>query len=439
MAACRRVLSVQSHVVHGYVGNRAAVFPLQLLGFEVDVINSVQFCCHGGYPDFSGQRLDGDDLRTLVQGLATNQVLNHSYLLTGYIGTASFLREVIWLRRMLPSNCCYLCDPVLGDNGALYVPEELVNIYRMEVLPHVAILTPNQFEAELLAQTKISNIAQAAVACDALHALGPKMVVLTSLEIPDATCEGQSVAMMLSEAQCSKWLLRLPRIAGGPFAGTGDLAAAMILAWTQLHLYEAPVALEKTGAVLQEVLRRTVSVNMVQMIGGKHVPPELRIIDCKKVIEVPPVVMRCRLVDPLNILGVVFNLVGAIAHSDVKHCVEQLKSNYIHVGIITQSNPERADIADILTVPQGTNKPNVTPLLHCISMWGIDPSSTLVVVNTIDDINCSKAAGIWTVAMLESNAGDTTTNKALAEAADFTISTFDALQRFFYFKPHSLM
>ena len=71
MASLPSVLSVQSHVVHGYVGNRAAVFPLQLLGFEVDVINSVQFCRHTGYPSFAGQRLSGDDLETLIQGMST--------------------------------------------------------------------------------------------------------------------------------------------------------------------------------------------------------------------------------------------------------------------------------------------------------------------------------------------------------------------------------
>lgn len=97
MASPRRVLSVQSHVVHGYVGNKSAVFPLQLLGFEVDAVNSVQFCCHTGYPKFGGQVLDGDALWSLVAGLEENGLVagGYSHLLTGYIGSATFLRTVL--------------------------------------------------------------------------------------------------------------------------------------------------------------------------------------------------------------------------------------------------------------------------------------------------------------------------------------------------------
>lgn len=312
MAGMQRVLSVQSHVVHGYVGNRAAVFPLQLLGFEVDVINSVQFSCHTGYPSLRGQRLQGEDLEALVQGLAENKVLDHTHLLTGYIGTPSFLREVVRLRGMLPQDCCYICDPVLGDNGVLYVPRDLVDVYREEVLPVVTVLTPNQFEAELLTQRKIGNLLEAAAACDALHAHGIRTVVLTTLDTPDATCGGEAVAMLLSEVSRLKWLLQLPFITGGPFTGTGDLTAAMILAWTQLHPHEAPEALERVGAVLQAVLKRTTSVNSEQMIGGKRVPPELRIVDSKRFIESPEVSIRCHLLEPQAFRGVIFDMDGTL-------------------------------------------------------------------------------------------------------------------------------
>lgn len=228
-----QVLSVQSHVVHGYVGNRAAVFPLQLLGFEVDVINSVQFSCHTGYPKLAGQRVSGEDLREVVEGLKVNDCLEHSFLLTGYIGAVSFLKEILYLKQMLPENCCYVCDPVLGDNGELYVPEDLVGVYRSDMLEHVSILTPNQFEAELLSEQKIGNIQEAVAVCDVLHSKGPKVVVITTLDVVDATCEGKYVAMLLSDG-LRKWLLRVPHIAGGPFTGTGDLTAAMILAWTHM-------------------------------------------------------------------------------------------------------------------------------------------------------------------------------------------------------------
>ena len=90
------VLSIQSHTVHGYVGNKSAVFPLQLLGFEVDPINSVHFTNHTGYPSFGGQILDGKELQSLVDGLKANGLLQqHTHLLTGYIGSESFLNAVL--------------------------------------------------------------------------------------------------------------------------------------------------------------------------------------------------------------------------------------------------------------------------------------------------------------------------------------------------------
>jgi pyridoxine kinase len=81
-----RILRVQSHVVSGYVGNKAAVFPLQLLGFEVDNINSVQFSNHTGYPTLKGTVLDGKELEALAEALDANGLMVHDYFLTGYIG-----------------------------------------------------------------------------------------------------------------------------------------------------------------------------------------------------------------------------------------------------------------------------------------------------------------------------------------------------------------
>jgi len=309
----RRVLSVQSHVVHGYVGNRAATFPLQLLGFDVDCINSVQFSCHKGYPSAPGQILNGDDLRTLAQGLADNQLLNHGHLITGFIGSVSFLREVMRLRQMMPSTSRWICDPVLGDNGKLYVTEELVDVYRNEVLPHATILTPNQFEAEKLGETEIRTMAEAAAVCDKLHRLGPRMIVLTTLDTPDATKNGEVYAMMLSEAGRQKWLLQLPRIEGGPFTGTGDLTASMLLAWTQLYPNEAPAALEIVGSVLQAVIRETVKANSATLIAGKRVAPELRLIESKRLIEDPHVEAYCSSCEPRpEIRGVLFDMDGTL-------------------------------------------------------------------------------------------------------------------------------
>eukprot|EP01026_Neomeris_dumetosa_P025870 TRINITY_DN21217_c1_g2_i1.p2 TRINITY_DN21217_c1_g2~~TRINITY_DN21217_c1_g2_i1.p2 ORF type:complete len:186 (-),score=20.36 TRINITY_DN21217_c1_g2_i1:44-526(-) len=115
-----RVLSIQSHVVSGYVGNKCAVFPLQLLGFEVDYINSVQFSNHTGYPEFKGQVLKGDDLWELVEGLNNNGLLNYTYILTGYIGSQSMLERIVQVLDLVKEHnplVRYVCDPVMGDEA----------------------------------------------------------------------------------------------------------------------------------------------------------------------------------------------------------------------------------------------------------------------------------------------------------------------------------
>jgi len=178
-----RVLSIQSTVVHGYVGNKSAVFPLQTLGIEVDPINSVQFSNHTGYPIFTGHTLDGPQLKELVRGLTENGLIDHTHLLTGYMKSPSILRTVVETLRLLREknpNTTYFCDPVMGDNGELYVPEELVPVYRDEVVPLATVLTPNQFEAETLTGVTITSDGDAVTAMDRLHAQGVKIVVITS-------------------------------------------------------------------------------------------------------------------------------------------------------------------------------------------------------------------------------------------------------------------
>ncbi|KAL4179166.1 hypothetical protein AMTRI_Chr13g85920 [Amborella trichopoda] len=182
-----RVLSIQSHTVQGYVGNKSAIFPLQLLGFDVDPINSVQFSNHTGYPTFRGQVLDGQQLWDLIEGLEANGLLFYTHLLTGYIGSVSFLNmvfQVVDKLRSINPDLIYVCDPVLGDEGKLYVPQELVSVYK-KVVSVASMLTPNQFEVEQLTGLRITSEQDGLEACNLLHATGPSKVVITSLLVDD--------------------------------------------------------------------------------------------------------------------------------------------------------------------------------------------------------------------------------------------------------------
>lgn len=122
---------------------------MQLLGFDVDVVNSVHFSNHTGYPNgWEGDVLKGDQLRAILSGLERNELLfNVHHVLTGYLGSASFLEAVLDVVKALRSKGTqvrFVCDPVLGDKGAFYVPIELVDLYRQKVLPMADVVTPNQ-------------------------------------------------------------------------------------------------------------------------------------------------------------------------------------------------------------------------------------------------------------------------------------------------------
>ncbi|KAJ1935510.1 hypothetical protein EC988_008464, partial [Linderina pennispora] len=184
-----KVLSIQSHVVAGYVGNRAATFPLQLLGLEVDVINTVQFSNHTGYNTFHGERFPASHILDLFAGIKENGLDTYTHLLTGYMGNSENIRAVESIaNELLAKNpdLFFVLDPVMGDEGALYVPKELIALYRDVLCPMAKLVTPNQFEAELLTGVTISTLEDAKKACDVLHSYGIPNVVITSSVLEDA-------------------------------------------------------------------------------------------------------------------------------------------------------------------------------------------------------------------------------------------------------------
>nr|ABE73472.1 putative pyridoxal kinase splice variant 1 [Brassica napus] len=253
-----RVLSIQSHTVQGYVGNKSAVFPLQLLGYDVAPINSVQFSNHTGYPTFKGQVLNGEQLWELIEGLEANDLLFYTHLLTGYIGSVSFLNtilEVINKLRSVNPNLTYVCDPVMGDEGKLYVPEELVHVYREKVVPLASMLTPNQFEAEKLTGLRINSEEDGREACAILHAAGPSKVVITSITIG-------GLLLLIGSHQKEKgqkpeqFKILIDKIPAY-FTGTGDLMTALLLGWSNKYPDSLDKAAELAVSTLQALLRRT--------------------------------------------------------------------------------------------------------------------------------------------------------------------------------------
>jgi len=226
----KTVLSIQSHVAYGHVGNRSAVFPLERLGIEVWPINTVQFSSHTGLPGWKGMCFPGSHVRSIIDGLEAIQVLPRcSALLSGYIGDISVGQAILHAVRLVKSknqSALYCCDPVMGDlPDGLYVHKDLPDFFRSALVPSADIITPNHFEAELLSGISIQTETDALKAARILHALGPRIIIITSYKL---TAE-KNVGCFLSDGE-NGYIIETPRLPfASPIKGAGDLMSALFL------------------------------------------------------------------------------------------------------------------------------------------------------------------------------------------------------------------
>ncbi|WFD28113.1 pyridoxal kinase [Malassezia nana] len=246
MSDAWRLLTIQSHVVTGYVGNRSATFPAQLLGWDVDAVNTVQFSNHTGYGRWGGQRFDERHLTEVFEGLATNNLLTQNRVLTGYTPSPEALtaieRLILQMRETNPA-LVYLLDPVMGDmDRGMYVNPHVLPIYR-RMLYLSTIICPNQFEAQVLAGQEITSLATLRAVQEKLHVeYRVPHVVITSLSLPpeDLKClgaketmpDGQEAMLLVGSTWdngLQSWFMQFPCL-GEYFSGVGDLFAALVLA-----------------------------------------------------------------------------------------------------------------------------------------------------------------------------------------------------------------
>ncbi|KXN91122.1 Putative pyridoxal kinase C6F6.11c [Leucoagaricus sp. SymC.cos] len=166
-----RILSIQSHVVFGYVGGRAAVFPLQCLGYDVDVVNTVNYSNHSGYGRSGGTETTAAELDDMFEALEQNELLLPTRLLTGYIPGAESLSAIGRIAKKLKEEkpeVIYLLDPVMGDAGKLYVAADVIPVYR-QMLPLATIITPNWYEVEVLTGILLVDMTSLQQALRILH------------------------------------------------------------------------------------------------------------------------------------------------------------------------------------------------------------------------------------------------------------------------------
>lgn len=285
----KRVLSIQSHVVSGYVGNKCAVFPLQVMGFEVDVINSVQLSTHTGYKTYYGQILNDKDLSELVTGLVENDLHCYSHLLIGYISNETFLKKIVDVYHILKlknPKLIFVCDPVMGDNNRMYVPEEMLDVYKNEIIKLTDVLTPNEYELELLSGKTITKADDVYEAMNILFAKGCKTVVVSSSNAASSKAEMKCIGKHVSAGEYVE--LTIPTI-DETFVGTGDIFTAMLLAWMDLCGNDLKCSMEKTVATVQAVLKRTFNHSRENKSKNPVSNKELKLIQSLSDIQKPEV------------------------------------------------------------------------------------------------------------------------------------------------------
>ncbi|WGX98265.1 pyridoxal kinase PdxY [Nocardioides sp. L-11A] len=276
-----RILSIQSSVAYGHVGNSAAVFPLQRLGHEVWPVFTVHFSNHTGYGAWRGPLLDPADVGEVITGIEERGVLpSCDAVLSGYQGSPAVASVIVdAVRRVKAANpaATYTCDPVMGNaKSGCFVNPEIPPIIRSEVVPVADILTPNQFELGFITGRDAlggpSPIEDVLSAADEVRALGPSTVLVTSVERAGAPAD---VIEMVAVTGDGAWIVQTPRL---PMKanGSGDITAALFTA--HLHTTDSPAqALGRTVASVYDVLAATLE-------SGER---ELRLIAAQDAIAVP--------------------------------------------------------------------------------------------------------------------------------------------------------
>jgi pyridoxine kinase len=251
------ILSIQSHVAYGHVGNASAVFPMQRLGVEVWPIHTVQFSNHTGYGAWKGRVFEAAMIDDLVDGIAERGVLPAcDGVLSGYMGSAeiggAILASVAKMRRANP-RALYCCDPVIGDVGrGVFVRPGIPEFMRDHAVPAADIVTPNQFELDYLSGMPTETLSSVKDAVAAVRRLGPRAVLVTSLHTRDTPADAIDIA---AGDGGGLWRVRTPRLSL-EINGAGDAIAALFFVH-YLRTGSAAAALGEAVAAIFGLLQRT--------------------------------------------------------------------------------------------------------------------------------------------------------------------------------------
>ena len=252
-----KILSIQSAVAYGHVGNSAAVFPLQRIGVEVLPVYTVNFSNHTGYGAWRGPLIDPADVREVITGIEDRGVFGQvDAVLSGYQGgegIGDVIIDAVARVKAANPNAVYACDPVMGNaKSGCFVAPAIPVLLRERVVPVADIITPNQFELGFLTETDPDTLESTLASVDLARAMGPRTVLVTSVERPDRE---EGTIEMLAVDDEGAWIVQTPHL---PMKanGSGDVTAALFTA----HYVEtgsAQTALERTASSVYDLLQAT--------------------------------------------------------------------------------------------------------------------------------------------------------------------------------------
>lgn len=251
------ILSIQSHVAYGHVGNSAAVFPLQRAGHEVWPVHTVNFSNHTGYGDWGGPLIPAEQVTEIIDGMERREAFSQiDAILSGYQGgpdiAGAIVDAVARIKRANP-QALYACDPVMGNaKSGCFVSDEIPPLLRDKVVPVADIITPNQFELGFLTGKETGTLEQTMEAARAAQEIGPRVILVTSVRRPE-TAEDQ--IEMLAVDGDKAYLISTPFL---PFKrnGSGDVTAALFTGH-YLENHDAKDALERTASSVYDLLHNT--------------------------------------------------------------------------------------------------------------------------------------------------------------------------------------
>ena len=260
------ILSIQSHVTFGHVGNSAAVFPLQRAGHEVWPIHTVNFSNHTGYGDWGGPMIPAEEVTAIVDGIEKRGAFPRiDAILSGYQGgpdIAGAIVDAVNRIKAVNPRALYACDPVMGNaKSGCFVSDEIPPLLRDKVVPVADIITPNQFELGYLTDSEVGTLEQTLAAVKRAQEIGPKTVLVTSVQRPET---GEDEIEMLAVDGERAFLVTTPKL---PFKrnGSGDVTASLFTGH-YVETHDAKEALKRTASSVFDLLQNTYEADSQELL-----------------------------------------------------------------------------------------------------------------------------------------------------------------------------